>query len=114
VDGLNNRVADRTQKHAGESTTSVASDDDKLGGFRCVDKCSRSSITHQLLVHRDAGIAVLPTCQRLGQQLVFSGLDLRPVIAWNLGHINVIPRVQRYQVDVSTRRLLERDCRSEV
>ena len=71
VHGLNDRVADRTQKHAGESTASVTPDDDELGGFRCVDERTRRSITHEALVHSHVGIAFLPTRQTLGQKALF-------------------------------------------
>ena len=89
-------------------------DDDKLGGFRCVDERTRCPITHEALVHGHVRIAFLPTCQRLGQKVVFIGYCRRPVETWNFGHIGVIPRVQRDQVDVSKRRFLERDRASEV
>ena len=73
MDGLNDCVADRTQKHAGESTTSVTPNDDKLGGFRRVDERTRCSTRHELLVHRHVGIAFLPTRQSLGQKVTFFG-----------------------------------------
>src|SRR6202021_914342 len=61
LDGLNDCVADRTQKHAGESATSVTPDDDKLGGLRRVHERMRCSVTDEAILHRHVGIALLPT-----------------------------------------------------
>lgn len=106
---MSQRIAHRSQQHAGESASAVAADDHQLRHFRVPDELVCGMVAFDHPPHRHVGVAFLPTGQSFGQDFLGGRLHRRPVDRGVVVDFDVAPHVQGDEVDTSPGGLLKRD-----